>query len=109
MTGGVEEGETWEETIRRESREETGLTIDHPIIDADFEYTFNENGRTHTEKVFAVELPLEATITISYEHSEFQWATAGQANNLLHWEGNKKGLQAVIRALTGAEEDEIHR
>ena len=44
--GKVEVGETLEQTVVREVREETGLVVDDPaVIDAVTQITFDENGR----------------------------------------------------------------
>ena len=102
VTGGLEDGESLEETSIREIKEETGIeNIKQLIKDVHF-YQFKEfnslskeNKETGmTEYVFGVEVDVNTKVTIDKniypEHSEFKWCSFEEALELLKWDSNKK-------------------
>jgi dATP pyrophosphohydrolase len=100
ITGGVEEGETFEEAAIREINEEIGNINNIKLIDIDYSFDFFEENTKHIEKVFGVEVSPEQVITISSEHTEFKWVDGQIAiNKFLKYPGNKEGFKKLIEFL----------
>lgn len=77
-SGGIDEGETIEETLVREVKEEAGVDISaYPFEKVDEEqYSFKkENGdiKDVTETTFLVKLNSTPEVKLSDEHVNFQW------------------------------------
>jgi len=98
VTGGVEEGETNVEALRREVWEETGVKNVVRIIEnvGYFEYSdvhFVKGFDFIKEHVFGVEVGSKERIVIDgKEHSHFRWCSFQEALKLLKWNENKKAL-----------------
>jgi 8-oxo-dGTP pyrophosphatase MutT (NUDIX family) len=100
ITGGIEEGETPEETAIREVYEEIGITEDIKLIDIDYSFEFFYDNETHLEKVFAVEVLPESEIIISEEHTEFKWVDGQTAiDGFLKYPGNKEAFKRLMEFL----------
>ena len=108
VTGGLEEGETEVEALRREVSEETGIRNFVRIIEnVDyFEYPdahfINIKGYDFiTEYVFGVEVDQNERIVIDgKEHSQFKWCSFQEALELLKWNENKKALSRLSEILS---------
>lgn len=105
VTGGVESGETIEQTARRELTEETGFPPDdlRPI---GFTYSFppdeffKEVYETPPDEikvhVFVASVPSGSEPKIDpVEHDEYRWCSCGEALDLLHWWDDKESLKQV--------------
>jgi 8-oxo-dGTP pyrophosphatase MutT (NUDIX family) len=105
VTGGVESGETVEQTAGRELTEETGFPPDklRPI---GFSYSFppDEFFKTIYETppeeiavhVFVARVEAGAEPTIDpIEHDEYRWCTLADALELLHWWDDKEAIKRV--------------
>jgi len=105
VTGGLEEGETRVEALKREVSEETGIkNIVRIAENVDyFEYTDAHfiKGFDHIEEyVFGVEVdPNERIVIDGKEHSEFKWCSFQEAMQLLKWEENKRALSRLNEIL----------
>ena len=99
LTGGVEQGETFEEAIKREALEETGTTKMMGVVDSNYHYKFTDEGRHHVEYIFGVEVPTNTDIRLSHEHDDFRWVSKNEALQLLKWPGNKEGLRKLCERL----------
>lgn len=77
--GMVEVGETIEEGLRRELREETGIDIDVSSLQLAYASTYveHENDWSTTVGFFFIELD-DPTITLSWEHEAYTWMTAAE-------------------------------
>lgn len=102
LTGGVEEGETLEEAIKRETFEETGINNIIKLIDIDYQFTFQEKGKSYIEYVFGIEISADTNIKLSYEHDDFVWVGKDKALQLLKWPDNKEGLCKLCQYLKQA-------
>jgi 8-oxo-dGTP pyrophosphatase MutT (NUDIX family) len=108
VTGGLEEGETKVEALKREVWEETGIKNAARIIeDVDyFEYSdahfINIRGFDFIkEYVFGVEVDLDERVAVDgKEHSEFRWCSFQEALELLKWNENKKALSRLNEILS---------
>ena len=105
VTGGVESGETIEQTAARELVEETGFAPDdlRPI---GFSYSFppDEHFKDIYETppheiivhVFVARVPSNAEPTIDpVEHDDYRWCSPDEALELLHWWDDKEAIRRV--------------
>lgn len=111
VTGGVEEGESYEEGALREAQEETGLRFSRQPQYLGLEYEFPSRwGGMATERAFF--LPLfggekpPSPILDPKEHVEFRWVDPANALLLLKHPMNK---EAVKRACIGNSPLFLHR
>jgi 8-oxo-dGTP pyrophosphatase MutT (NUDIX family) len=101
VTGGLEEGETKVEALKREVWEETGIKNVVGIVEnVDyFEYSeadFIKGYDFIKEYVFGVEVePDERVALDGKEHSEYRWCGIQEALQLLHWKENKEALKKL--------------
>jgi len=100
VTGGVEEGETRNEALRREIREETGITNIIIVLEDLHLFEFSDPNPTQ-EYVYGVEVsPSEKIVLDQGEHSEYRWCSFREALHLLHWKENKEALRKLGKTLT---------
>lgn len=87
--GHVEEGETEEETARREIKEETGLDV---LLDTGFRETVTFSPKRNTKKtvVYFVGMATSHDLVPQQEEiSELRWHEIGQAVSVLTYENDK--------------------
>ncbi|KFZ25779.1 MAG: dihydroneopterin triphosphate pyrophosphatase [Candidatus Izimaplasma bacterium HR2] len=103
VSGGVELGEEHIETVVREVYEETLISDYLNIYDLDYSFTFEVNGEMGKRKMkdtcFAMEVKDELRITISEEHSEYEWCNIDKAMELLTFEENKIVLTKLLNII----------
>ena len=100
ITGGLEEGETKREALKREIREETGMTNIIKIIE---NVHYHEFLAPHLVKeyVFGVEVSSNEKVVLDgKEHSEFKWCSFQEALRLMKWKGNKDALKKLDKILS---------
>jgi len=106
VTGGLEEGETKVEALKREVWEETGIKNLVGIVEnVDyFEYSdahFIKGYDFIKEYVFGVEVDSNERIALDgKEHSQFRWCSLQEALELLKWDENKKALSRLNEILS---------
>jgi len=113
ITGGLEEGETKIEALKREIREETGImsmikvTEDvhyYEVLDASLIEYFKRHGHAYKhvkEYAFGVEVSSDVKVVLDgKEHSEFRWCSFHEALKLLRYKGYKDALKKLDRILS---------
>lgn len=92
VTGGLEEGETKVEALKREVREETGIRNIIQVIENDHYFEYSDPYPI-SEYVFGAKVSPNVKVVIDKrEHSEFRWCSLKEALDLLKWEENKEAL-----------------
>jgi 8-oxo-dGTP pyrophosphatase MutT (NUDIX family) len=95
VTGGVEEGETRDEALRREVMEETGVRNIVAVVEDLYYFEFSDPS-LNQEYVCGVEVsPTEKVVLDGREHSEFRWCCIEEALQLLNWKENKEALKKL--------------
>jgi len=95
VTGGVEEGETLTEALRREIREETGIENLVRVIEDIYYFEFSDPN-LNKEYVYGVEVAsTEVVVLDGEEHSEYRWCGIKDALQLLSWKENKEALEKL--------------
>ena len=85
VTGRVDQGESFEEALRREVREELGLEVQIDFLVGTTHF-YRGEARPENELVgvvYACSLSDPGAIRTSVEHSEHRWVTAAEAARLL--------------------------
>jgi 8-oxo-dGTP pyrophosphatase MutT (NUDIX family) len=99
VTGGLEEGETRTEALRREIHEETGVKNFIRIIDSFYYFEFSDP-YPNQEYVYGVEIPPSEDVVLDgEEHSEHRWCSLQEALQLLNWKENKEALRRLNEIL----------
>ncbi len=102
IAGGGEGGETPVEAARREALEEAGLGAECRLMALDSEaslpvehvvghYLWGEDVYVIPEYSFGMEV-LENELTLSSEHSTYEWMEYKEALSALKWDSNKTAL-----------------
>ncbi|HLD49151.1 MAG TPA: NUDIX domain-containing protein, partial [archaeon] len=96
VKGHVEKGESEEETLLREAKEEAGL-MDLKIIDGfkeKIKYFFKADGKLISkEVVFYLAETKTEEIVLSHEHKDFRWLSFEKARDLVTFKNAKELLK----------------
>ena len=95
VKGNVEPNETEEETVRRELKEETGITQANFIKNfrQTINYFYRAEGKTISKRVtlYLIETK-ETRVTLSFEHIGYEWLNYRQAQERLTFKNSKQVL-----------------
>jgi 8-oxo-dGTP pyrophosphatase MutT (NUDIX family) len=101
VTGEIESGETENEAVKREIKEETGINNVLRIIEN--VHCFILEGTGKEEFVFGAEITNNENINLDenvyQEHDEYRWGDFDETLSLLKWPGNKEGLKKLREKL----------
>jgi len=97
VSGTIEPGEKAYVAAARELQEETGLAPLH-FYQVSFVNRFYlaATDQVVLTPVFAAEVPLGAPVTLSDEHTDYEWVTPEEALRRFPWPGQRESL-AIIR------------
>lgn len=109
ITGGLEEGETKREALRREVKEETGIENIIKVIEGVHSFEFQVRSSIETcqpltmhlkEYAFGIEVSSDEEVILDgKEHSEYRWCNFEKALKLLKWKENKEALKKLNEIL----------
>ena len=94
VTGAIENGETPEETVKREIKEETNLNVKE-VFDLNWGSIYNWDINTCKEYNF-VSFVKPGEIILNEEHSKYKWMNIGDFIERIKWNDNKKLLRKVL-------------
>jgi 8-oxo-dGTP pyrophosphatase MutT (NUDIX family) len=80
--GTVEEGESTEDTVIRETFEETSIKLDKKDLQLIHGSTMLKPDVYIVYQLYRVDLPNKPDITLSYEHDEYKWVPLSDAAKL---------------------------
>lgn len=104
--GHVEKGETTEQTVRREVKEETGITeLDFILgFKQTIRYFVNYNGEKRMKFVaFFLAKTKQKKVTISFEHQGYKWLSYEEAYHNVTYTSDKQVLKAAEAFLSKQE------
>lgn len=103
VKGHGERGETEEETVLRELKEETGITRARfiPGFREEIHYFFQRRGQTVYKEVvyYLIETP-EEEVRLSDEHIAYQWLPYGEALRVITFGNSKRVVGEAHEFLT---------
>jgi 8-oxo-dGTP diphosphatase len=79
--GGVEKGEVLENALKRETKEETGLTVKKIVRYAGY-FDFHNIETGKNKRKFCFEILTIGEVSISHEHELFKWFTQEEIKKL---------------------------
>ncbi len=98
VKGGVEEGETDEQAMKREIMEEVTLK-DVKVLDKIHNYEFDFKGTRHMVSTYLVKGNGNEKPKLNWDGDreivEFKWVSASEANKLLFWKGEKEAIKLL--------------
>ena len=98
VAGGIEAGETPWQTVLREIREETGLSVSR-LYSAEYNEQFYETRENvfNVVPVFVAYVDSSGPIRLNSEHSEHRWVTIAEAQSLVTFGGQRRVYEEVQR------------
>lgn len=95
VKGHVEKGESDEDTVKREAKEEAGLDIEIlPSFRERITYFYKKDGKTTSKEVVFYAAEAESgDVKLSYEHKGFKWLSFEDALKSLTFDNSKTVLK----------------
>ena len=98
VKGGVEEGETDEQALKREISEEVELR-DVNILEKIHNYEFDFRSTHHVVSAYLVKGNMKENPKLNWDGNrkivEYKWTSLSEANMLLFWEGEKQAIKLL--------------
>ncbi len=96
VSGHIDDGETAYEAAFRELQEETGLTPLH-FFQGSYVNRFYlaQTDEVILSPVFCAEVPADAEVVLSDEHTDYAWVDHREAMERYPWPGQRKSLRIV--------------
>lgn len=92
VTGGCEnEDKTLEDTIKRETLEETGLTL-NKIINLNWTFEYKSLGESCVEHAF-ISFTDKDSVVLNEESIDYKWCDLDEFVELIEWYGDKQELK----------------
>jgi len=106
VTGKVKKDEKAYETVLREVKEETDLSVEKlfivPNVNSFYSYI---NDSINFVPVFLCLVNEEDKVKISKEHCKFRWVSKEKARKMVAWPGQQKSLDIIYSFLTKEEKE----
>ncbi|RMF54959.1 NUDIX hydrolase [Candidatus Woesearchaeota archaeon] len=100
VKGAIENGETDEEALKREVKEETGLDVKE-FFRVEYQTIFNNKGTNISNEVFLVRLDSTPKINLEAlehpEHNDYKWASSEEVLSTLTWDEDRKAFQKALQ------------
>jgi dihydroneopterin triphosphate diphosphatase len=95
VTGSLEKDENYEDAIKREVLEETGLVVKKII-------SLNQGSKYKWQNELCLEFNYlsfvnSGDITLNEEHSNFKWLSLNEFVDKIKWDGDKEILKLVLK------------
>ena len=101
ITGNVDSSESFEEALKREIKEEIGIDELSKVIDLDFQFEYNKDGKIFCEKAYAIELDSNEKISLeqnpSLEHDDSIWISYDGAFEMFDFVQQKEALNILYK------------
>ena len=94
VTGSVEQGETIEDAVKREIKEETNLDVSE-IIDLKWGSLYSWSGEDHSEDNFLAFVKF-GEVVLNEEHVGSEWLSLDEYTKKINWGLNKEELKKVL-------------
>lgn len=92
VTGGCEnEDKTLEDTVKRETWEETGLTL-NKIINLNWTFEYESLGESCVEHAF-ISFTDKDSVVLNEESIDYKWCDLDEFVELIEWYGDKQELK----------------
>ena len=103
VCGGLDSGESLNSALKREIREETGITKILEIIDLDISFKYQEI-KNHTkmqmeDHCFAIEIINPIPINLSSEHSEYLWLSRDKVPQYFIWDLGLEAFRVLLKKI----------
>ena len=95
VTGSVEKNESFNESVKREVKEETNLNVSE-IFDLKWGSIYSWSGEDHSENNFLSFVKKEKVI-LNEEHVGFEWLNLEEFIERINWGLNKEELKNVLQ------------
>jgi 8-oxo-dGTP pyrophosphatase MutT (NUDIX family) len=94
VTGAIEKGESAEDAVKREVKEETGLLVKE-IFSLNWGSIYDWRGDICEEYNF-VSFIKPGKIVLNEEHSKYKWLDIDNFTKIIRWDDDKKLLKKVL-------------
>ena len=94
VTGSVENEEDYEDAVKREVQEETGLIV-KKLISLNWGCIY-KNWQGENEEHYYLAFVSPGKIILDIEHIDYEWLSFPKFLNRIKWDGNKKELKRIL-------------